>query len=306
MSDQANRLRMLMLAGGVDGARRSESAAAPPRLIVVASGKGGVGTTTVAVNLAVALAGDGRRTVLVDADLGRADASSLCRVSDAYTVADVLAGRRGVHETLVRGPAGVQVLPGAWATRELSDCEPAAQHRLLNELARLGPHADYVVIDAGSALNRVVKRFWQSADRVLVVTSTEAASVTNAYAAIKLLAPVSHGVPVQAIVNLAPGAEMAQEIGRRLARACRRFLGLQIDEGCYLPSDPLVAAAGRSQASFVLHHPAILASRQLELLAAQVTATSVKKQIIEQSIQLATSPQPILRTGVGSEVTGKL
>ncbi len=300
MSDQANRLRLLMLANGRDHARRPSVATAAPRLIVVASGKGGVGTTTVAVNLAVALAADGRRTVLVDADLGRADASALCRVDDAYTVADVLAGRRSVHETLVRGPAGVQVLPGAWAAGHLTDCEPAAQERLLGELVRLGPHADYVVIDAGSALNRIVKRFWQAADRVLVVTSPEATSVTNAYAAVKILAPACDGVNIQTVVNLTPTAEAAAEIARRLSRACRRFLGLQVDDGGHVPLEPLVAAAGRAQTPFVLEHPAAAAARQLELLAAQLTASKVKNYKIVQSIQPAASPQPILSPGVGS------
>ncbi|HVX59884.1 MAG TPA: AAA family ATPase [Pirellulales bacterium] len=299
MSDQANRLRQLMLASGRDQSRRG-GAAGSPRIIVAASGKGGVGTTTVAVNLAVALAADGRRTVLVDADLGRADASLLCRVDDAYTVADVLAGRRSVHETLVRGPAGVQVLPGAWATQRFADYEPAAQQRLLNELLGLGPHADYIVIDAGSALNRIVKRFWQAADQVLVVTSPEAASVTNAYAAVKLLAPGCDAAAVQAIVNLAPSAEVACEVGRRLARACRRFLGLHVADGCYLPLDPLVAAAGAAPAPFVLHHPAIPAARQLELLAAKTTASLVKNYKLEQSAQAAPASPPILRTGVGS------
>ncbi|HEV7222042.1 MAG TPA: hypothetical protein VGN42_05025, partial [Pirellulales bacterium] len=181
------------------------------------------------------------------------------------------AGRRGVHETLTRGPAGVQVLPGAWATGNL-DCERAAQQRLLDGLTQLGPHADYIVIDAGSALNRVAGRFWQAADRVLVVTSPEATSVTNAYAAVKLLAPPGREPQIQAVVNLAPSAESAAEIGRRLARACRRFLGLVVDDGCYLPLDPAVALAGKAQTPFVLAHAGLPASEQLEQLASRVTA----------------------------------
>jgi len=275
MPDQANRLRLLMLAGGRQPVARPARADAPQR-IVVASGKGGVGTTTVAVNVAVSLARDGRRTVLVDADLGRADATSLCRASDLYTVGDVLAGRRGVHETLARGPAGVQVLPGAWAMGDL-ECEPAAQQRLLDELTRLGPHAEYIVIDAGNSLNRIAGRFWQAADRVLVVTSPEAVSVTNAYAAIKLLAPPGRETPIQTVVNLAPSAAVAGETGRRLARACRRFLGLVVDDGCYLPLDPAIAAAGKAQTAFVLTHLASPASEQLEQLASRLTVGKNKE-----------------------------
>jgi flagellar biosynthesis protein FlhG len=280
MPDQANRLRLLMLAGRREAARRPVAAA--PQLVVVASGKGGVGTTTAAVNLAVSLANDGRRTVLVDADLGRADATALCHVEDIYTVADVLAGRRGVHETLVRGPAGVQVLPGAWATGNLTDCEPAAQQRLLDELARLGPHADYIVIDAGSSLSRVVRRFWQAADRVLIVTSPEAASVTNAYAAIKLLAPANRRAPIETLVNLAQTAAEAAEIGQRLARACRRFLALDVAGGCYLPFDPRIAAAGKARTPFVLSPAAPAAGVQLERLASRLTAGAAQSRTSQE------------------------
>jgi flagellar biosynthesis protein FlhG len=276
MPDQANRLRLLMRAGVRNLAPRPERADAPQR-IVVASGKGGVGTTTVAVNLAVSLALNGRRTVLVDADLGRADATSLCRASDVYTVADVLAGRRGVHETLTSGPAGVQVLPGAWATGSFAECSPAAQQRLLDELMRLGPHADYVVIDAGCALDQIAGRFWQAADRVLVVTSPESVAVTNAYAAIKLLAPRGRETPVQTVVNLASSAAVAGETGRRLARACRRFLGLVVDDGCYLPLDLAIAAAGKAQTPFVLARVASPACEQLEQLASRLTAGKNKE-----------------------------
>lgn len=274
MPDQANRLRLLMRGGAREAALRPQAAA--PQLVVVASGKGGVGTTTAAVNLAASLARDGRRTVLVDADLGRADATRLCRVDDVYTVADVLVGRRSVHETLVRGPAGVQVLPGAWAAGAASDCEPDSQQRLLDELARLGPHADYIVVDAGSSLDRFVRRFWQAADRVLVVTSPEAASVTNAYAAIKLLA-ASRRAPLETLVNLAGSAEAAAEISQRLSRACRRFLGIDVEPGGYLPFDPLVVAAGRARTPFVLAHAAAPASEQLERLASRWTAAEAKQ-----------------------------
>src|SRR5688572_29555059 len=127
MHDQADELRQLVL-------RSAASALLPdvpaPPLVVVAGGKGGVGATTIAVNLTVAFARQGRRAVLVDADFNQPDATALCRVTDGATVSDVIAGRRTVHEALVRGPAGIQVLPGAWAQPALVDCSPAAQQRM--------------------------------------------------------------------------------------------------------------------------------------------------------------------------------
>lgn len=121
MADQANDLRNLVLRAS----RPSPTASQPPKLVVVTGGKGGVGTTTIAVNLAISLARDGRRVVLVDADLDGADAGTLCRVDEpSSTVADILSGRLSVHEALELGPAGIQVLPGAWAGNALVDCSP--------------------------------------------------------------------------------------------------------------------------------------------------------------------------------------
>src|SRR5688572_26812793 len=104
LPDQANDLRNLVL-HAVRGVGPSPDVP-PPKIVVVAGGKGGVGTTTVAVNLAAALAREGRRVVLADADFAGPNVAELCGVDGAYGAADVLAGRRTVHEVLLRGPIG--------------------------------------------------------------------------------------------------------------------------------------------------------------------------------------------------------
>ncbi|HUY32652.1 MAG TPA: P-loop NTPase [Pirellulales bacterium] len=300
MSDQANRLRSLVLEGVSRGAPGAEPCAA--RRVVVTGGKGGVGTTTIAVNLAVALALDGYRTVLVDADLGRADAAALCRASDGYTVGDVLAGRRSVHEALVRGPAGILVLPGAWATGQAGECSPAAQEQLLRELSRLGPHADFVVLDAGNGQNRVVRRFWKAADSVLFVTSSDDAAVMNTYAAIKLLAAEGARPQLHILVNLATHAAAA-ETQARLARACRRFLALELGDGGHVPLDSQVASAARLRTPFLLESPACAAAGSLETLA-ETLAAGPKKTI--QWVQAAEPLRSINDTTVGRESAVKL
>src|SRR6266404_6707380 len=177
MHDQANELRALAR----QWAAEAKPAAGGPRKIVVSAGKGGVGTTTVAVNLAAALGRQGCRTVLVDADFSGADAAMLCGIESRDTIADVLSGRRSVHEVLQPGPGGIQVVPGIWSPGSIPDCSPAAQQRLLRELDHLGRHAEVIVLDAGSGLNHIVQRFWQAADELLVVTTVEAVSIMDAY-----------------------------------------------------------------------------------------------------------------------------
>jgi flagellar biosynthesis protein FlhG len=225
MHDQASQLRAL-----VRSAAKAEahSALAPPRKIAISGAKGGVGVTTVAVHLSIALAGQGSRVVLVDADMNHPDVASLCQLEPRNTIADVLAARRTVHEALHRGPAGIQILPGVWSATMVPDCSPAAQNRLLRELDCLGRHADFVVLDVGSGLNHVLRRFWHAADSVLLITTPDRMAIVDAYAAIKVLGAPRSDLHVELLVNRAD-ADTAAATHRRMDHACQRFLKRRLE-----------------------------------------------------------------------------
>lgn len=251
MRDQADELRTLVRlfdqphAIGATQARR-------PKLIVVSSGKGGVGTTTVAVNLAVALSLAGQRTALIDADLNRADVADYCHVEESLSVADVLAGRRNLAEVLQRGPAGVHVARGAWGSSEMANCSPDAQERLLHELHGLGTSMDVAVLDTGSGLNRIVRRFWRSADLLLLVAAPEAQAIMDTYAAIKVLISADFAAPIRSFVNLAADEVAADAVHQRLSEACQRFLGLAVSGIGWLGQEPCVPAAADAGRPVVL------------------------------------------------------
>lgn len=263
MLDQANELRQLVRRDGGHGLARSSRS---PWLIGVTSGKGGVGATTVAVNLAVALARAGRSTMLVDADLDGANVSSLCQLNETYSLAHVLSGARCVHEVLCRGPGGIQVLPGAWAPVGLAECSPQAQERLLAALRGLGNFAEFVVLDVGSGLNRVVRRFWHAVDQVLLVTTPDDTAVMNSYAAIKVLSDGDAQLPITTLINQA-SPQAAADVQERLARACRRFLGMGIDAAGRLANSSDLTSASRGGRPVVLDSPLCEVAESLEQLA---------------------------------------
>jgi flagellar biosynthesis protein FlhG len=254
MYDQAAELRQLvvrsrvkLLSAPLDGA---------PWLIAVAGSKGGVGTTTVAVNLAVAMAQAGQRVVLVEASADRADAATLCRLEPHDTLADVLQGKRSIHEVLMAGPAGIQVLPGPWGCGNPLELAPDAPQRLLNEFHTLGPYADAIVFDVGCRCDAATRRFWQVADSVLLVTTPDPVAVMDAYAAIKsMLAQSEAAPPVYSLVNHAPSTEQAREVHNRLETACRRFLKRELSLGGHLAEDPHVAQSGRQRSVAVQDDP---------------------------------------------------
>lgn len=231
MNDQADELRQLVSQRWLASDRKAGGA----RLLVVAGGKGGVGTTTVAIHLAEALAHRGFCPVLVDADVDGGNTAMLCGIQERYTIADVLVGRKSVQETLEPGPAGIRVLAGAWELGVLADGSATAQHRLLGQLQRLHHRTEVVVVDVGNSWSRWARRFWQAADRVLLVTTSELAAIMDAYASVKILAAGEPGISLELVVNMAADADTAQDVERRLTRACQRFLGLRLGAAGYLP-----------------------------------------------------------------------
>lgn len=258
--DQADELRQLV--------RQHVKPAAPggpaPRLLAVSGGKGGIGTTTVALNMSAALTRQGSRTLLVDADLNRASGAGWRLPAQHGSLVDVLAGRRTIHEVLERGPAGTQILPGPWAPADLTDFSASAQQRLIGELKQLGPHADAVVLDLGSGRNHFVRRFWQVADVVLLVSGADAAAVMESYAAIKVLLAGDAAVNVQTLVNFAEPADAA-DAAARIGHACRRFLGLRIGSLGHLPHSAEITEAAASGPPLATSAGGPLARRMDEL-----------------------------------------
>jgi flagellar biosynthesis protein FlhG len=220
------------------------------------------------------MARQGYRTALVDADPGGGNAAVLCRLEQRHSVADVLAGRRTFHEALQAGPGGIQVLLGDWASASLAECSPQAQERFVATLRNLHRHFDYVILDAGSGRNRVVRRFWQAADLVLLVTSHELPSIMEAYASIKVLAAHDGSMPICSLVAMTTDPETADEVHDRLNQACLRFLGLQLTRAGHLQKDKIVSDASKTGGLFVLDAPASEPARRLREVAQAIHAVA--------------------------------
>lgn len=283
MHDQADELRQLVRMGAMHTAHDGP----PPPRIVVAGGKPNVGATTLALNLAVAFCGQGQRIVLVDADLDRSGVASLCEIAERLSIVDVIAGQRSIHEILQRGPAGMQIVPGAWAPAAATNSTATSQAHLLDQLNQLGPYADALVIDVGSSRSPLSKRLWQSADMVVLVTTPEPDAIMDSYAAIKVLLGPATTVPVQTLVNLAAGHAVAVDVHGRIAQACQRFLGVQIGTAGYVPSDSIIAQAASSRSPFLLSSPRCGAARNVERMAETLWAQVTKQPASSLAATLA-------------------
>ena len=275
VGDQAARLRALIRSGGPParatavGGRTASTPAAPPagrraRMISISSGKGGVGKTSLSVNLAVALAELGRRTVLVDADLGLANADVLCGMSPARRLDALLAeGARTLAEIAVDAPGGFRLVPGAVGADRVADLGPAGRGRLLEALSELERSADVVVVDTAAGLGRGVTSFMRAADLAVIVVTPEPTSIADAYALIKsaardqgdMGATGGELVSPALVVNQARDAAEAQKVHARLDAVCAKFLGLRLELLGAVAHDPALPEAVRARRPVMLQAP---------------------------------------------------
>jgi flagellar biosynthesis protein FlhG len=266
--DQAAELRNLVLQTSWQQRAR---AAPAPRLIVLTGGKGGVGVTTLAVNLALALADQALRVVLIDGDLYRADVAQLCQLSERADVGDILCGKRSIHEVLQVAAGGIQVVPGLWAPEEPWTLHDAAQQRLIRQIQSLGPHADLVLLDIGSVSRTAVQRYWMAADEAIVVTTADSVAIMDCYATIKTaLSDAQHSGPLWLVVNQVDTDRRAREVHDRIQRSARRFLGREVAYLGWLPQDPLIPAAAARRVPLLLDQPSAPAALAVGRLAGQL------------------------------------
>jgi flagellar biosynthesis protein FlhG len=267
--DQSTSLRRLVLASG---RTLGGDAGPPPRLVVVAGGKASVGATTLAVNLAVALASHGSRTVLIDADL-RADVAAHCGLAAGVGITDVLLNRKDIHEVLQRGPGGTQVAIGASTPEARNAWTDRAVQRVVRQIQSLGRHADLVLIDTGHTAGQSMLPLWQAADEVLLVTTPDAVAVMDSYATVKtLLTRSAARPPICLIVNQADDADEAADVHRRIDQSCQRFLGLSVPLAGWSPPDSRTQSAHRRGQPLAVVAPQSPFAQSIDRLAETVLA----------------------------------
>ncbi len=216
-----------------------------------------------ALNLTVAMAQRGIRAVLIDADARGGDVATLCRLDDARSLADVLAGRCTVADALQPGPGGIRALAGIWAPQRLLNDPPNASDAVLNQLAGLADTADWVLVDAGHASDSMAERMGRNADVMVLVTTADDASVMDTYAAIKTLRGADHSAPLATLVNAVSQSADGGVVHSRIVRACRRFLGFEPGTIGHVESSPLARRAAAAGDPLVLAMPTSGATRQL-------------------------------------------
>ncbi len=253
--DQASQLRSMMT-------QRPRA-----NVIAVTSGKGGVGKSNIAVNLAIQFASVGRDVVLLDADLGLANADVLCNIDLPCNLSHVIARKKDLADVLYRAPGGFKLIGGASGLARMADLTDFDRQRLINALVELEQQTDIILIDTGAGISPNVLAFTRAADHVLVVTTPEPTAITDAYAVVKVVSRDGTDRRISLLVNQARTAAEARVVYDRIAKVAKQFLGVSVLEAGSMPSDEQVPLAVRKRTPFLLDSPHCAASRSIAQLA---------------------------------------
>lgn len=231
------------------------STAAPTRVIAVTSGKGGVGKSTVSINLAVSLAGLGRTVTLLDADLGLANIDVMLGLSPQHNLLDVLDGRCELDEILVSGPNGIQIVPAASGVQRMAELGESERAGLLYAFSRLEQRTDVMIVDTAAGIATNTLQFCDASQEVIVVVCNDPASVTDAYATIKVLNQRSGRNRFRVLVNQVVNHAEAYALFGKLTEVTYRFLDVALDFAGAIPIDNNIRTALRRRKAVVESHP---------------------------------------------------
>ncbi|HHC71580.1 MAG TPA: MinD/ParA family protein [Thiotrichales bacterium] len=239
----------------------------PVQVIAITSGKGGVGKTNVSVNMALAMAGQGKRVMLLDADLGLANVDVMLGLRPAYNLSHVINGERTLEEVIVEGPGGIRIVPAASGVKMMATLSPAELAGVVRAFSELNDQIDVLLVDTAAGISNDVISFARAAQEVVVVVCDEPASLTDAYALIKVLNQEYQVERFHILSNMTRTAQEGREMFAKLGRVALRYLDATLTFMGSVPWDDALRKAVRQQRPVVEAYPRSRAAMAFKNLA---------------------------------------
>lgn len=244
----------------------------PPKVIAITSGKGGVGKTTVTVNLGTALALSGKQTLLLDGDLGLANVDVLLGLTPSYNLSHVLDGRCTLEDTVLTGPGGLMVIPASSGKKRMAELTARENAGIVQAFSEFKRPVDVLLVDTGAGIADSVLTLSAASQEIILVVTNDPASITDAYALIKVLSR-EHGVSrVQVLTNQVANLGEARELYAGLERVAEKFLNVTLAFLGAIPQDEWLRTAIRKQRAVVELYPSAPSSLAFQAVAKRTEA----------------------------------
>jgi flagellar biosynthesis protein FlhG len=242
----------------------------PVKVIAVTSGKGGVGKTNVAANLAVALGQQCRNVMLLDADLSLANVDVLLGLQPRFNLSHVLSGDVDLAATVMHGPAGIRIVPATSGNHAMTDLSPASQAAIVNAFSDLADQPEVLVVDTAPGIAPAVARFVQASQQAVVVLCDEPASITDAYALIKVFSRHYGVTHFQIVTNQTRNANEGHRLFDKIRRVTDSYLDVVLRHLGDIPEDRMLRRAVQEQRAVVEAYPASGSGRALRQIARKI------------------------------------
>lgn len=260
--DQAANLRRLVVA-------KKDDMPSGVKTIAITSGKGGVGKTSLAVSLAIALSKGNTSVTLLDADLGLANINVILGIIPKFNLYHVLKGKKKLKDIVIEVPEGIKIIAGAAGFHQLANLNEKQREKFIDEIADL-PNDDYMIIDTGAGVSQNVLSFLTAADEVIVVTTPEPTAITDAYGIIKSIASQSNEKTIKLIVNRCQSVSEAKRVAQRIINIAGQFLNIKVESLGFVFDDLAVPKSVRNQKPFIVGYPKSKASTCVQMIADRI------------------------------------
>ncbi|NMA65987.1 MAG: MinD/ParA family protein [Clostridiaceae bacterium] len=273
MNDQAEMLRKIT-GKTHDEAFNENAIKKRARVITVTSGKGGVGKTSIAVNLAIHLSRKGLKVVILDFDFGLSNVDVLFGIVPNHTLLDVVHGEKNMFEVLTNGPDNIKFLSGGSGVEELIRLDRRQTRKLIANINILDKLFDVILIDTGAGLLRNVMNFVMAADEVVLITTPEPTAITDAYALIKMVSRRDRKKQINIVVNKADTLKEAENVANKLCLVSEKFLSLRLSKLGYILYDDNVTKSVKLQKPLSLYNSKSTASKSIGEIADRMFSDS--------------------------------
>lgn len=229
------------------------------RVIAVTSGKGGVGKTSLSVNLALQFQEQGKKVVILDADFGLANVEIMLGIRPQYNLADLIFNNKSIEEIITQGPMGVGFISGGSGVQDLVNLDKEKLKKLIAKLVKLDSLYDVIIIDTGAGIADSVIEFVLSSPEVLLVVTPEPTSITDAYSLLKAVNRKKdfnrEQKSIKVVANRVENDEEGQEIYEKISVVASKFLNIEMEYLGYIPQDKRLTNAVVEQKPVSIHYP---------------------------------------------------